>query len=120
MSVDREIDRVRRDAVEAARVEAEQLRHAGEDRIFTVGAETLLQGRAEPPAEVDREDFARCARKVARALRSRGESLTGTVVKVRFEARSGRVVAVGVKSGDDASERQIYRRFDLAGGGLGR
>ncbi|MEW6270546.1 MAG: hypothetical protein AB1689_14760 [Thermodesulfobacteriota bacterium] len=120
LSVDREIDRVRHEAAEAARLEAERLRESGDDRTFTVAAEELVRGSAEPPAEVDREDFVRCARTVVRALRRRGDPLAGTEVHVRFQPRSGRVVAIGVKAGDDACERQIYRRFDLAGPAMSR
>jgi hypothetical protein len=112
-NVDREIDRVRHESAEIARGEAERLRESGEDCTFTVAVEQFVQGNAEPPAEVDRDDFARCARKVVLALRRHGDAPPNTEVQVRFQPRSGRVVAIGLKLGEDATERQLYRRFDL-------
>jgi len=35
-------------------------------------------------------------------------------VQVRYQARTGRVVAIALQVGDDpGGERQLYRRFDL-------
>jgi hypothetical protein len=112
--VDREIDRVRVEAADETRRVAEQLRESPGDRSCTVLVRDFVRGAAEPPADVDRDDFERCLGKVVLALRRRGDSLARTAVQVRYQARSGRVVAIELHVGDlDGTERQLYRRFDL-------
>ena len=112
--VDGEIDRVRGEASEGARRAAERLRGSPDDRTFTVLLHDFVAGLANPPAEVDRDDFERCLGKVVFSLRRAGDSLARTQVQVRFQARSGRVVAIALHVADDATgERQLYRRFDL-------
>jgi len=114
LHVDCEIDRVRAEASDEARRQAEQLRDSADDRTCTVLVRDFVRGAAEPPPEVDRDDFERCLGKVVLALRRRGDSLARTQVQVRYQARTGRVVAIELQVGDDAGgERQLYRRFDL-------
>src|SRR4051812_4865355 len=67
--VDREIDRVRAAASDEARRRAEQLRDATDDRCCIVPLRDFVRGAAEPPTEVDRDDFERCLGKVVLALR---------------------------------------------------
>jgi len=112
--VDREIDRVRGEASEGARRAAERLRDSPDDRTFTVSVHDFVRGAAEPPVEVDRDDLECCLGKVVVALRRRGDSLSRTQVQVRFQAGSGRIVAIALHVDDDVTgDRQLYRRFDL-------
>ena len=113
MRVDREIDRVRRDAAESARLAAERVRESGDDETFTVALCDFVRGAAEPPGVVDREDFERCLGKVVVELRRAGDSLARSEVQVRYQPHTGRVVAIALRQDADAGERSVYRRFDL-------
>lgn len=115
--VDREIDRVRADAAEQVRHQvAQQLDQ--EDRTCVVSVREFVRGAAEPPLEVDRGDFERCLGKVVLALRRRGDSLARAEVEVRYQARTGRVIAIALTAADGV-ERQLYRRFDLGAAASG-
>jgi hypothetical protein len=114
IQIDREIDRVRAAAAEEAQRQAELLRDSVDDRSCVVLLRDFVRGTAEPPVEVDRDDFERCLGKVVLALRRRGDSLARTQVQVRYQARTGRVVAIELHVDDESGrERQLYRRFDL-------
>jgi hypothetical protein len=113
MRVDREIDRVRRDAAESARLAAERIRNAAADGTFTVALRDFVRGAADPPEVVDRADFERCLGRVVLALRRDGDSLARTEAQVRYHAHSGRVVAIGLRQDAARGERPVYRRFDL-------
>jgi len=114
MRVDREIDRLRHDAAEIARVAAECLRESADDESFTIALRDFVHGTAEPPGAVDRDDFERCLGRVVLALRRSGESLAHSEAQVRYQPRTGRVVAIGLRQ-EAAGERPVYRRFDLGG-----
>lgn len=112
--VDREIDRVRAEASDDARREAERLRDSPDDRTCIVQLQEFVRGAVDPPDGVDRDDFESCVGKVVLALRRRGESLARKQVQVRFQADSGRVVAIALRVGEGVSgEQQLYRRFEL-------
>lgn len=113
MRVDREIDRLRHDAAESARVAAERVRESADDESFTIALRDFVRGAAEPPVAVDREDFERCLGRVVLALRRGGESLARSEAQVRYQPRTGRVVAIALCKEASAGERQVYRRFDL-------
>jgi hypothetical protein len=110
--VDREIDRVRAEARDQACRDAERLLGSPDDRSCVIGLLDFVRGVTEPPADADRNDFERCLGKVVLALRRRGDSLSRAQVQVRYQARTGRVVAIALQA-DDGPERQLYRRFDL-------
>jgi hypothetical protein len=111
--VDRQIELLRDEASEDARREAARLRESPDDRSFTIVVGDFLSGAAEPPADVEREDLERCLGKVVVALRRGGDALSATELHVRYQPRSGRVVAIGRKLAADECERQLYRRFDV-------
>ncbi len=113
MRVDREIDRLRRDAADDARAAAERLRESADDGSFTVALRDFVRGAVEPPDAVDREDFERCLGRVVLALRRSGDGLGRSEVQVRYQAKTGRVVAIALCEDAASGERPIYRRFDL-------
>lgn len=115
--VDRQIERLRDEASDEARREAACLSESPDDRSFSIAVGDFLAGAVEPPADVEREDFARCLDKVVRALHRRGESLATAVVLVRYRPRSGRVVAIALRTAGDEGERRVYRRFALGASG---
>lgn len=112
--VDRELARVRRDAAELACHEAALLRESVGDESFVVAVGDFVRGQAAPPAGVDREDFDRCLGKVLLALRRGGDPLSRTELEVCYQPRSGRIVSIMRRAGEQTgAERQLYRRFDL-------
>jgi hypothetical protein len=110
--VDRQIELLRDEASDSARREAQRLRESPGDRSFTLVVGDFLRGAAEPPADLEREDLERCVGKVVVALRRQGEPLSATELEVRYQPRSGRVVAIGRRAADGTGDRQLYRRFD--------
>jgi hypothetical protein len=113
MRVDREIDRLRRDAADDARQAAERLRESADDESFTVALRDFVRGAVEPPDVVDREDFERCVGRVVVALRRSGDALGRSKVQVRYHPLTGRVVAIALCEDASSGERPVYRRFDL-------
>jgi hypothetical protein len=109
--IDSDLDRVRAEAADGAR------REASLEETFSLPVREFVRGTAEPPDEVDRDDFERCLGKVVLALRRSGERLGGATVQVRYQPSTGRVVSITLERPEGPSDsRPLYRRFDLADG----
>lgn len=115
--IDSDLDRVRAEAADGARRAAEALREASLEETFSLPVREFVRGTAEPPDEVDRDDFERCLGKVVLALRRSGERLGGLTVQVRYQPSTGRVVSITLERPEGPNDaRPLYRRFDLADG----
>lgn len=84
-----------------------------DDASFEVSAREFVRGAAEPPEEVDRDDFEHCVGKVILSLRRNGDRLAGATLQVRYHVGSGRVIAIVLRRDDDPDAvREVYRRTD--------
>jgi len=112
--VDLDLDLVRTEAAEGARCSREGATTVRADEAsFEVSAHEFVRGTAEPPDEVDRDDFEQCLGKVILALRRNGDRLAGATLQVRYHVGAGRVLSIWLRRADSAGAgREVYRRTD--------
>lgn len=111
--IDLDLEQVRAEAADGARRSGDVAPPTFTDEgVFEVSAREFVRGAAEPPDEVDRDDFEHCVGKVILALRRNGDRLAGATLRVRYHVGTGRVVSIVLRHDDDAAEREVYRRSD--------
>ncbi|MBM4245311.1 MAG: hypothetical protein FJ148_16110 [Deltaproteobacteria bacterium] len=112
--VDLDLDLVRTEAAEGARCSRDVATTAlADEGSFEVSAHEFVRGAAEPPGEVDRDDFEQCLGKVILALRRNGDRLAGATLQVRYHVGAGCVLSIWLRRADGiGAGREVYRRAD--------
>ena len=119
--VDLDLERVRVEAAQGTCRPGDAVARGGRDEAsFEVSAHEFVRGAAEPPEEVDRDDFEHCIGRVILSLRRNGDRLAGATLLVRYHVVSGSVVAIFLRR-DDAPEpeREVYRRSEVVRSAVG-